>query len=81
MNNIYEAIKRLPDDPDMNVIWVTYNEDMKKTAIQLISLLKGERYMDRCRVVSRDNFEVPVVGSHLIYYSPDLLDHMGNGAN
>ena len=78
---IFEAIERLPDDPDTNIVWVCYNEDMKAGATKLIKLLKGEDCLNHCRVVSREKFDVPLSGSHRIYYSPDLYDQVGNGAN
>lgn len=77
----YDAIRRLPDNPDGPIYWVCYNEDMKIGAEQLIKLIKGESYLDHCRVISRDKFEVPMSGHYSIYYSPDFHDHIGNGAN
>lgn len=80
-NKIYEAIRNLPDDPDGPIYWVCYNEDMELSAIQLIKLIKGEEYLAKCRVVSKNKFDVPSEPRCIIYYSPDLLDHVGNGAN
>lgn len=82
MNKIYEAIRRLPDEPKHKVVWVTYNEDMKVCASTLIKLLKGEHYLDHCLVVSREKFNIDDGDDDdVIYYSPDLYDHIGNGAN
>ena len=78
---IFEANERLPDDPDTNIVWVCYNEDMKLGAIKLIKLLKGENYMQHCQVVSKEKFKVPNDFKGIIYYSPDLYDQVGNGAN
>lgn len=84
MNKVYEAIRSLPDNPDTDIIWICYNEDMKRGAEDLIKLLKGEHYMDRCKVVARGD-EVYTIDHDPIkavyYYSPDLFDHIGNGAN
>lgn len=80
-NKIYEAIESLPDNPNEEIAWVCYNEDMTKGAAELIKLIKGEDYLDHCKVVSRDKFDIPLNFRGMIYYSPDLLDHIGNGAN
>lgn len=81
MDKIYDSIKNLPDDPDTPIYWVCYNDDMINGAKKLISLIKGETYLEKCHIVSRNKFDVPLSGNHRIYYSPDLLDHIGNGAN
>ena len=80
-DKIFEAIERLPDDPDKDIVWVCYNEDMKAGAIKLIELIRGKEYLEHCKIVSRENFDVPLNGSYRIYYSPDLYDLVGNGAN
>ena len=80
MSGIYEAIERLPDNPANKIIWVCYNEAMTKSARALISLIKGEDYLRNCDVVSRDNLD-PNEPNVSVYYSPDLYDHIGNGAN
>lgn len=85
MSKIYDAIQRLPDNPVGKVIWVCYNEDMKVGATDLIKLLKGEHYIKKCDVISRDYLKENIIsqaGKPLqIYYSPDMMDHIGNGAN
>ena len=80
MTKIYEAIKNLPDNPDTKVIWVCYNEAMTNSARALISVIKGENYLEQCDIVSRDKLD-PSDGNVRIYYSPDLYDHIGNGSN
>lgn len=79
-NKIYDAIKNLPDDPKEPIYWVCYNEDMIAGAEKMISLIKGESYLDKCQVITRNKSEIPESNSQ-IYYSPDLHDHIGNGAN
>lgn len=78
MSKLYKVIESLPDEPDKKIVWVSYNSDMSAGAKELFRLIKGEAYADNVIFVTRD--EVGTVEGN-IYYSPDLYDHIGNGAN
>lgn len=79
MSKLFEVIKSLPDEPERKIIWVAYNSNMALGAANLMKLIKGEDYVDSVIFVSRDELDPNLEGD--IYYSPDLYDHIGNGAN
>lgn len=74
-----KAILALPSDPHDLIFWVVYNEDMAAGIEEDFIRLRGAQYVhENIHITTREYLQSDAT---IIYYDPELFNHMGNGTN
>ena len=85
VNYSTEVIRKFPTNPDLPIIYVSYNKDMSIGAENLIRLIHGDEYFDEhVRVACFDTLKevVTSIGGHCdIYFDPTVYVNRSNGYN
>lgn len=73
------CIRSLPTNPDKQIYWIVYNEEMVTRTEDLIKEIRGKEYFDKyVTVVSKSNPSKERT-TGIVYFDPSLLDLLGNG--
>lgn len=73
------AIRRLPDKPKKQIVWIVYNNDMVEFTRSQIARIKGEEYLRNYVIVTPRSTSSKYNGQ--IVFDPRFFDLEGNGFN
>ena len=75
-----KTVDRILTLPEKDLTWVVYNANMVPTATKLIIDLRGIEFFSKyVRVSSRDIEDIESCGEGIVYFDPNLFNHIGNG--